>query len=180
MRMSPKGLKVKVTQAHFDQSKRKDSSHCMIASALKEALPGAKYVSVDLQTVRWTDPQNGLRYITLTPRTAQEALIGYDQGEPFAPFTLRFHSPAQITKMGRGKQNHAPGDSEQEISASKVLLDKAGRKGARKVTRKVTRKRRRRLTTPSAPGAIPTILGGQRLPMSILSRREYGLRTLRK
>jgi hypothetical protein len=46
----------------------------MIAEAIKQAVPRATNVSVDLSTVRWTDPEKKLRYTYLTPRAAQIAL----------------------------------------------------------------------------------------------------------
>jgi hypothetical protein len=38
----------------------------------------------------------------------------------------------------------------------------------------------RAMVSTTAPGSIPTTLGGRLPPTSILSRREYGLRQLRK
>src|SRR5262249_16706467 len=43
---------VEVMQQHIDQAMEKDSNHCMIAEAIKETLPKATHVSVDLQTIR--------------------------------------------------------------------------------------------------------------------------------
>ena len=41
------------------------------------------------------------------------------------------------------------------------------------------RKRRAKVST-AAKGSVPTTLGGKLPPVSILSRREFGLRVLRK
>jgi hypothetical protein len=210
-----------VTQRHIDEAIPKDSSHCMITEAIKEALPNAKFVSTDLQTIRWTDPQKKLRYIVLTPQLAQIRLIAFDQGdldnlEPFE-FTLR---PNQITKTGKS-YNHAPDDPVETPDAAKNVIDGAVEdaqratesaiEGAeipamrsetsviddkpaeaavetvetspkldspRKPRRKYTF--RRRLAKPDAPGAVPVTLGGTRLPHSVLARREFGLRVLRR
>jgi hypothetical protein len=85
-------LVVAVSKSQIDDSTRKDSSHCMIAEALKLSVKSAGKpitegtVSVDLQTIRYTDPERGLRYTYLTPRIAQVALVNFDQGRPVEPF----------------------------------------------------------------------------------------------
>ena len=61
----------------------------MIAEAIKKAIPRATGVSVDLQAIRWTDPDLQLRYVFLTPREAQVALLHFDRGETPEPFTMK-------------------------------------------------------------------------------------------
>ena len=41
----------------------RNSGHCMIADALRAAIPSARFISVDLQTIRWSDPETNRRYI---------------------------------------------------------------------------------------------------------------------
>ena len=94
-----------VTADVIEASVRRDSSHCMIAEALKAAYPSATFVSVDLATIRFSDPATGLRYIYLTPRAAQEALIRFDQGEKPEPFRIRGRA-AQILPTGAARRNH--------------------------------------------------------------------------
>lgn len=84
---------IRVTNDHIAPAVRRDSSHCMIQIAIEQQIPNAKAISVDLQTIRWSDPTVGKRYIWLTPRPAQEMLIAFDRGwddliEPIA-FELR-------------------------------------------------------------------------------------------
>lgn len=80
---------VQVTRQIIEAAKRRDSSHCMIAEAIKLAVPNATSVAVDLQTIRWTDRERNLRYIYLTPRIGQINLVKFDQGdEDIEPFTL--------------------------------------------------------------------------------------------
>lgn len=104
-------VEIQVLQRHIDQSMQKNSSHCMIAEAIKETLPNAKFVSVDLQTIRWTDPQKGLRYVVLTPKLAQLQLIAFDQGDldNLQPFEFEMR-PRQVTKAGNRFRGHAPDD----------------------------------------------------------------------
>lgn len=82
---------------------RRDSSHCMIADALQGAVPNAKYISVDLATIRFTDLAAGVRYIYLTPRPAQAALLAFDQGEPADPFTIRL-AGAHVLVTGNARK----------------------------------------------------------------------------
>lgn len=84
---SPK-VTVKITKKQIDEAIRGNSSHCMIADAVKEQVPGAKYVSVDLQSIRWTDTAKGRRYTYLTPPRAQRALVKFDQGDPVGAFQM--------------------------------------------------------------------------------------------
>lgn len=95
---------VNITKEIVDRATRKSSSRCMIADAIKEQVPGAINISVDLQTIRWSDREKGLRYSYLTPRLGQEALVRFDRGEKIPVFNFKLRG-AQITTMMRG----APG-----------------------------------------------------------------------
>lgn len=102
---SPK-VHVQVTQEIIDKAQRRDSSHCMIADAVAAAVPNARYISVDLATIRFTDPNAGVRYVYLTPRSAQAALLAFDQGEPTEPFGLRLQG-AHVLATGAARQARA-------------------------------------------------------------------------
>jgi hypothetical protein len=69
---------ISVLQKHIDRAKARSSSHCAIAMAIKDAVPHAKFISVDLQTIRWTDPRKGVRFCFLSPHVAQALVIGFD------------------------------------------------------------------------------------------------------
>jgi len=69
---------VDVTAEMIHQGKVKDSAYCMISEAVKAAYPDARMVSTDIQTIRFSDPKKGLRFIYLTPRVAQVALFNFD------------------------------------------------------------------------------------------------------
>ena len=73
----------------------------MIADAVREALPEVKSISVDLQTIRFSDPGRGQRYTYLTPMIAQDYLVAFDEGQPLEPFEFRLNSPVQTTYIGR-------------------------------------------------------------------------------
>lgn len=84
---SPKA-EIFVDQKTIADAISRNSSHCMIAEAVKKAIPYAQNVMVDLQSIRLTDKERGLRYTYLTPRLAQLALIKFDQGERPNPFKI--------------------------------------------------------------------------------------------
>ena len=213
---------ISVEQKHIDDAMERNSSHCATAEAIKEAIPDARFVSVDLQTIRWTDPKKGLRYCFLTPHVVQHnIIIPFDQGdrEGCKPITFRM-KPAFVTKSGK-KRTHTPdaaqlkelglrvakhqphmpacetpdpGNSRLEPSpptpAEKALADSwkprspdpwadmAG-EGGQAPTPAPKRVARAKVSAV-AKGVIPTTLGGKLPPQSVLSRREFGLRALRR
>lgn len=98
--------RVEITQELIDRAIPKDSGHCVIADAITAQVPGASSVSVDLQSVRYTDRAAGVRYIWLTPTQAQDLLLAFDYGAPIEPQTIRFGGAAQIVEVkasGRAK-----------------------------------------------------------------------------
>jgi len=97
---------VAVTPEVIETAVEGDSGHCMIADAVKAALPDARNISVDLQTIRFSDPKKRMRYVYLTPRMAQLALVDFDAGEKPEPFTFRLDR-AHIVAM---KDPKAPKD----------------------------------------------------------------------
>lgn len=162
-------LTIEITDDLIAQATKRDSSHCMIAEAVKVAAPDARHVAVDLATIRFSDPKKGLRYIYLTPRSAQYALIDFDRGAAPVPFSVRLIG-GQVQPMGRGsrrgeKPKRAVTDAQRE-SLRKASLVQRG-------------------SSTSNP-AVPDRVGGQAPPRGALAngnvpkarRREFGLRAL--
>src|SRR5438128_1532541 len=75
----------RVTKALVDQATKKNSQHCMVAEAVKAAVPDAQHVMVDLATIRFTDTKRAKRLVYLTPKIAQQRLVDFDQGKPLEP-----------------------------------------------------------------------------------------------
>jgi len=97
-----------VTEKLVTNGIKRNSNHCMIADAIHEADPDAKYVSVDLQSISWSNLKKGERYVCLTPTKCQTALIQFDQGVEVAPFWFT----AKVVKTDKvGWQAHHPGKS---------------------------------------------------------------------
>lgn len=86
-------MKLTITSTHIDNAIRSDANHCMIAEAIKEKIPAARWVLVDLQSIRWTDRTAGRRFIYMTPRPAQKALLAFDKGLPVNPFHVTLPAP---------------------------------------------------------------------------------------
>jgi hypothetical protein len=199
---------ISVEQRHFDEALRANSSHCAIAFAIRDAVPDARRIAVDLQTIRWTCSKRGVRYCFLTPAVAQHnVIIPFDQGDldNCKPVTFRM-KPAFVSKSGAkrrhcpdpeqladaklkvaGEQPHLAGSPpEQELAQNwkPRSADPWGSKDAESaISRPAVKPRRQKRVKISATkpdGSIPTTLGGKLPPQSVLARREWGLRALRR
>jgi hypothetical protein len=142
---------VRITQKEIDTAVKGNSSHCMLADAIKRSL-GGKNVSVDLQTIRWSDPKKRERYIFLTPPQAQRAILQFDEGIAPKPFRLKLHG-GQIIPMKEWSND-----------------DK----------KRVKRTQSRPVIVPNPDGHATTILGGKPTRMTHIGRRRtFGLREIR-
>jgi hypothetical protein len=184
--------------------------------AIADAIPSAKFICVDLQTIRYT--KKGLRYCFLTPHAAQDVIIATDQGEAgkLKPFTLKMR-PAQISRAGK-RRPQTPSNSELRGTGLGVAKEQPHlgdtpsasskpKEESPPVTQRYTATGERNLDPDRSDGligfgasrpswaargsptrkistpqgrSIPTTLGGRLPPVSILSRREFGLRQLRR
>jgi hypothetical protein len=81
-----------------------NSRHCIIAEAIAAQLPNVRNISVDMMNIRWSDPEKGWRYIYMTPKPAQYALVDYDMGLEIQPFSFQVRSGlATPMHLGTGK-----------------------------------------------------------------------------
>lgn len=76
-------MKIAVTRGHIARGTRRECSLCPIALAVREAL-GAKAVSVDDMDI--TVETAGGVYRCNTPKSAEEFIYHYDDGESVEPF----------------------------------------------------------------------------------------------
>ena len=141
-------LEFPVTPDHIKSSLAANSSHCAIASALKEAYPHLKFVSVDLQTIRATDASKGERYVWYTPRPCQRLIIDFDQGKEVQPIDTVRLQYGQVMPSGRPENR-----KKKKKASSKRRLVKVG-------------------------NALPIVRGGKAPPISRARReyglRTYG------
>jgi hypothetical protein len=178
---------VQVTDELITQAVERDSSHCMIADAVKASVPDASFVSVDIQTIRFT--RDGFRYTYLTPRRAQVELIKFDQGITPEPMQFQLRT-GQTTRSGarRGARKDATGSQErtpaQAAATRSAMKDSTKPFGKGKTDIKFVR-------GPGQQDNIPEIRGGRVPPVAPLSnagsgrgsvpaarRRSFGLRAM--
>jgi len=94
-------MKIQVTQDHIDKATKRDSHHCMIADAIHDYVPEARYVLVDLQSIRWSDLENDKRHFYFTPINAQNAIIKFDRGQPVKPFEFTLTASVRTRNVNR-------------------------------------------------------------------------------
>ena len=172
-------VRLDVTADVIRDSKTRDSSHCMVAEAVRIAYPDAQNVAVDIQTIRFSDFKKGFRYVYLTPRVAQEAIIRFDQGDTPEPFRLQLRH-GQVALAGhRVASRHLSEKEQAERKAAREALLKARLIDANPLVAAAP--------APADPDAAPgeeTVkdwgspqrIGGKTPPIHTGLRREFGLR----
>lgn len=87
-------MKIQVEREHIANGIEKDSHCCMIADAVKAAVPDAQYILVDLQSIRFSRKALKRRYTYLTPPIAQQNLLRFDHGDKtIKPFAFSLNAP---------------------------------------------------------------------------------------
>jgi hypothetical protein len=95
--------KIFVKKEHVENAIKRSSQHCMIADAIQQQIPDAKYILVDLQSIRFTLKDKKKRYTFLTPPVCQEKIIQFDRGEKPCGFIFTLHHPTRIKKMNTNR-----------------------------------------------------------------------------
>jgi len=154
---------LEITEDIIASAEKRHSGHCMIAETVKNAVPDASYISVDLATTSFTILKDGLRYTYLTPAPAQAALVNFDQGNHTEPFTVRLKKGVATTS-GRVKKKGATKATLVPNSSANHVPTRAGGK-------------------PPPKGALRS--GGTGTPNSkdkitgVGSRRSFGIKNLK-
>ena len=164
----PKGprVRVKVQKELITKAIAANSSKCWIAESIKAQIPVATHVAVDLATTRFTDPERGLRYVYLTPYSAQLALLAFDEGKTPEPFAFLLKN-AHVSRA-KGQPRVPSRDP--------------------KITNRRTRENlKRRIKTAeraqqavSGPATFGSSVGGAAVPARVGGRRPPQLRMIRK
>lgn len=126
--ISPR-VTVSIDETMIDNAIRRDSRHCMIAEAIQALLPGMTSVTVDVSTIRFSDPKKRLRYVYYTPPRAAWAIVHFDQGIKPDAFTFNLRNASTITRTASGKRPAAEAQTDRAISVSTRNARKAA--GAR-------------------------------------------------
>lgn len=162
-------VKVEVTQDTIQTAIAANSNHCWIAESIKAALPHASGVAVDVSTTRFTDPEKGLRYVYLTPLSAQLALIDFDEGNPPAPFSFILKN-AHVTRAGTLPRNK---------ELREQAKDSRDKKKAARAARDAALTTARLVGGPGhGHGNLPRRVGGKR-PPQLRTMRQFGVRAFR-
>lgn len=99
-RVSTRRIHIAITQEIINNAVVRDSAHCVIADAIHAAIPEAKRISVDLQTIRFT--VNNERVVFLTPAPQQSLLVRFDQGVLPTPGDMYLsHAIQRVPARGR-------------------------------------------------------------------------------
>lgn len=148
-----RSIRIHVDDEHIAHAQRKNSHHCMIADALKSAIPEAKFISVDLQSIRFSifdetryrEESVGTRYSYFTPTIAQHALLQFDQGKKLRGFDFTMRSGVKRIipwpKKDKAKRSHQTKGTRKHIIRKErefgirmfEVIDKPGPMGTRLV-----------------------------------------------
>lgn len=71
-------------------------SHCPVAVALAFALPNARYISVDRDTIRFTDMPTHNRFVFATPKSVQRLIDDFDLGKEHKSVNFRLTEPVSV------------------------------------------------------------------------------------
>lgn len=165
----PRSTTIRVSEAIIAEAVARDSNHCMIADAVKAALPNARFVAVDIQTIRYSDPKTKSRYIFLTPRSVQKAIIDFDQGDRPRPFQFILSSQGvQVLESTAHNMRSATSRASSRKNIKKAHAAVRAQRAKYGKGKLIKSKRGARV--------IPAIKGG-RPPPSTRVRREFGIRS---
>lgn len=184
---------------------RRDSRHCMIAEAIKRAMPELTSVSVDVASIRFTEPKRRVRFTYMTPPIAQHALVDFDQGQQPEPFSFTLNRPAHITRNRPVHDSTLTKEQRQKLDADRQKASRAAMNIIRapndtepfKPPRDYAKKIVAALEDPAMPplgpavclqpphgseDAVPIIVGGKAPPrrVNLKNTRMFGLRELRR
>jgi hypothetical protein len=151
---------VHVTAEVIEKAERRNSGHCMVSDAVKACVPWARNIATDLQTIRFSHPERGRRYIYLTPRSAQVALLAFDQGESTKPFSFRLKQGQAVLSVSR------------QVSAEERARGQEARARRAKAERAELAIKTRGETSHNMPA--PNVVGGVAPPVGALAHGYSG------
>jgi hypothetical protein len=101
-----KEYQIEITEEIWNRAVQANSGGCVVAEAIKAKYPHLRFVKVDVATIRFSDPEAGEKYIILTPDSAAESLLYFDQGwEEKLPKKIRLRTPVRVMPMTRSASN---------------------------------------------------------------------------
>lgn len=147
---------IDVTQADIDRARVKDSSRCVVATAIGRSIPAASRISVDVQTIRFTIA--GERFVYLTPPAVTGYVIAFDAGDKIHPFRFRLRRDQELRVRAKTKTAAGKADDKTRRATRKArqTLDEAEQKARREATnasRRAVRQARNALAEAEAERA---------------------------
>jgi hypothetical protein len=165
-------MQLVIEKEDYEQAKASDSGGCLIAHAIKRQYPRFSHVSVDTSFTRITDRERGEKYTYLTPPSAAEFLLAFDQGweERDLPKKIRYRDRA-IRVVPITRSASAVRQTAEQSAARLAMLEAKVQKGE-----SLTGHERRSLTRlrNPKPRAQRPITGG---PIQV--EGEYGEEIIR-
>jgi hypothetical protein len=160
-------FKVSITEELIAEAVKINSGHCMIADAIKVAMPKAKNISVDIQTIRFTDSERGLRYTYLTPLVAQRLILTFDDGLMPAAFTFHLRETDAWVALANLR-------TDQRVKVNK-------KRNGDPAFRSEVRAKMKKSQLVADDDHAPRRIGGKPLPKlpELSQRREFGMRIYR-
>jgi hypothetical protein len=166
-------LKLELTPEQHEQAVQSKSGSCLIADAIKRQYPHLTRISVDMATIRITDPKRGARFVYLTPPPAQSALLYFDQGWPQSVTELTIRRAVKVTPIVANASEVAKADArraelETKLAAGVELTrtEKASLTRIKNRPARVTRKGKTQVKVRGAGAASGGVVvhGGEHMP----------------
>lgn len=106
-------FQINVTEADIANGLRNNSYHCAVSQAIARELPDAKFISTDIQTIRFSLAESGERLTYLTPPNVQQYIVAFDAGDVLKPFGFYLYTPAWVaprwpTRVGSNTPHNHP------------------------------------------------------------------------
>lgn len=117
-------VRVDVTQDVLTNAVLGNSNRCAVAVALQRRFPSATHVTVDIHTMRLSIPENGKRYIFLTPGRVQQYIFDFDEGKSIKPFSFHLRKAAWIADASSHGGSDRP---ERGIARTEVVRKNNGK-----------------------------------------------------
>jgi hypothetical protein len=116
-------FKLFITRELITDAVQRQSAHCLIAEAIRQQVPNACMVTVDMRTTRWSNPVTEERFVYLTPQLAQSIIIKFDQGIEIEPTEISMRNPVQIVRMRKGQPPRDPGEPRKRPVMARMRSD---------------------------------------------------------
>ncbi len=158
---------IDVSKKEIEEGIARASNHCMVAEAIKRRAPNLSHVSVDIQTIRASDKERGLRYVWLTPAAVQQHIVAFDMGKKPKPFKFMVYNGQVLPQSEVTHHTKTPETLEKRRAYARKYYKKTQAKKNAKATK---------IVRDQSKSKVPRIVGGKEPPRSIGARRQFGLR----